>query len=288
MAVLLRRRKLGNTSCREIATFLGRLGSPVTVVRNDRPIPNGHDLLIRWGCTSEVPIRNVLNTTAAIHQVNDKAGFRRHIMEATGDGGGIIPITYFNTQFATDYDEVDVIVRPARHAQGRRLYRCQSMAEVRDAVRRCGAGYYISEYIPKVAEYRVFVVQGRAVCVAKKTPGNPQDVAWNVARGGRFDNVDWNDWPLKAVKTSIEAFNLSQLDFGGVDVMVDGDNNCYVLEINSAPSLTSPYRQECMAKAFNHIIRNGKERIPLVQERGGYRKFIHPAVCDTAVLVGVR
>ena len=289
MAVLLRRRKLGNTSCREIATFLGRLGSPVTVVRNDRPLPNGHDLLIRWGCTSEVPIRNVLNTTAAIHQVNDKLGFRRTLNEAE-----LCPPTYFNLQeFDADGEVVGdrgmfpCVVRPDRHAQGRRLHVCHNMAELRAAIARYPR-YYISKLINKVAEYRVFVVQGRAVCVAKKTPGNPQDVAWNVARGGRFDNVDWNDWPLKAVKTSIEAFNLSQLDFGGVDVMVDGDGNCYVLEINSAPSLTSPYRQECMAKAFNHIIRNGKERIPLVQERGGYRKFIHPAVCDTAMLVGVR
>jgi glutathione synthase/RimK-type ligase-like ATP-grasp enzyme len=135
-----------------------------------------------------------------------------------------------------------------------------------------------------VAEYRVFVVSGRAVAVAKKTPGNPQDVAWNVARGGRFDNVDWGDWPLKAVKTSIEAFNLSALDFGGVDVMVDGDGNCYVLEINSAPSLTSPYRQECMAKGLHYALTRGKERIPLVAERGGWRKFAHPAISDQALI----
>ena len=109
-------------------------------------------------------------------------------------------------------------------------------------------------------------------------------MAWNVARGGRFDNVDWGDWPLKAVKTSIEAFNLSSLDFGGVDVMVDGDGGCYVLEINSAPSLTSPYRQEKMALAIDYMLEHGKERIPLTTERGGYRKFIHPAVSADAII----
>ena len=117
-------------------------------------------------------------------------------------------------------------------------------------------------------------------------PGaDPKALAWNVARGGRFDNVRWNDWPLKAVRVAIEAFNLSDLDFGGVDVMVDGDNNAYVIEINSAPSLTSPYRQECMAKAFDYILENGKERIPLIKERGGYTKFIHPAITDKAKMV---
>jgi glutathione synthase/RimK-type ligase-like ATP-grasp enzyme len=197
----------------------------------------------------------------------------------------LCPITYFNTTFATNFDDVDVIVRPKAHAQGRNLDRCTSMEEVKEVAASYGRGnYYVSEYINKVAEYRVCVVQGRAVWVAKKTPGNPQDVAWNVARGGRFDNVRWEDWPLKAVKVSIEAFNLSKLDFGGVDVMVDAEGKCYVLEINSAPSLTSPYRQQCITKAFDWIIsRDNKTRIPLIEARGGYKKFIHPAVCAEAL-----
>jgi hypothetical protein len=69
--------------------------------------------------------------------------------------------------------------------------------------------------------------------------------------------------------------------------MVDAAGNCYVLEINSAPSLTSPYRQECMGKAFKYIVENGKARIPLVEAKGGYRKFIHPALTDDALLVEV-
>jgi glutathione synthase/RimK-type ligase-like ATP-grasp enzyme len=121
-------------------------------------------------------------------------------------------------------------------------------------------------------------MQGRVICVAQKTPGNPDDIAWNVARGGRFDNVRWDEWPLKAVRVSLEAFALSGLDFGGVDVMVDNEGGCFVLEINAAPSLTSPYRQEMFAKGLDYMIVNGKTPIPLIQERGGWRKFIHPAV----------
>jgi hypothetical protein len=152
---------------------------------------------------------------------------------------------------------------------------------------RAGDGYYTSSLIRKVAEYRVFCVQGRVASVAKKTPGNPEDVAWNVARGGRFDCVPWGEWPLKAVRVSLEAFLESSLDFGGVDVMIAQDGSCYVLEINSAPSLTSPYRQECMAKCLDYIIKHdSKERIPLIEERGGWKKFIHPAISDQAKLRG--
>jgi hypothetical protein len=78
---------------------------------------------------------------------------------------------------------------------------------------------------------------------------------------------------------------LSSLDFGAVDVMVDANGRPYVLEINSAPSQTSPYRQECMAKAFDYIVRNGKDSIPIIPERGGYKKFIHVALTPEAIVV---
>lgn len=281
--VLLRRRKLGRTSCREIAN---NMRNPVEVVRNDHPINPDADLCIRWGCTSTVPIRNVLNTSRAIHEVNDKLAFRRKLNEA-----GLCPRTWFDWRGAQDDGDHEIpfplIVRPSRHAQGRHLWVCNNPDEVRwNSEDRYGVGnYYISELINKVSEYRVFVVQGRVACVAQKTPGNPDQVAWNVAQGGRFDNVNWDNWPLRAVKASVEAFNLTELDFGGVDVMVDAEGKPYILEINSAPSLTSPYRQQCMAKCFDWIIDNGKDRIPLIEQKGGYRKFIHPAVCERAQLV---
>jgi glutathione synthase/RimK-type ligase-like ATP-grasp enzyme len=144
---------------------------------------------------------------------------------------------------------------------------------------------YISELINKVAEYRVAFVSGRVCWVANKTPGDPSSVAWNVAQGGRFDNVRWGEWPLRVVRVAREAFMLSGLDFGGVDVMTDADGQAYVLEINSAPSQTSPYRQECMAKCFDYIVTNGKGDLPITTERGGFRKFIHPALTNEAIMV---
>ncbi len=279
-SIILRRLKLGRTSAAAIAAMSIQ---NLSVVRNDRLNVSQRqnvDWVIRWGCTSNIPDGvKVLNTAEAIHEVNDKLGFRIKLQEV-----GLCPDTWF-LQTQVQETSYPVIVRPSRHAQGKKLHVCRNVQELRVACQPyLNTGYYISKLINKVAEYRVCVVQGRAVWVAKKTPGNPQDVAWNVARGGRFDNVRWEDWPLKAVKVSIEAFNLSKLDFGGVDVMVDADGKCYVLEINSAPSLTSPYRQKCITKAFDWIIsRDNKARIPLITAKGGYKKFIHPAVCAEAI-----
>lgn len=295
MNIILRRPKLGRTSCKEIAKFM-----PDTVARRcdlkkyrllfNQGVPRGY--LFRWGCSATIPEGyKVVNTSEAIHGVNEKTAFRKVLQDANPE---LVPKTYFNINEVIEVISNDrtrlpfpLIVRPKKHAQGKMLFKCDTLYELQVSCGRCGEGYYISEYIPKVSEYRVAIVQGRAVWVAQKTPANPEAIAWNVARGGRFDNVSWDNWPSKVVKTAIEGFNLSSLDFGGVDVMVGHDGKCYILEINSAPSLTSPYRQECMGKAFSYIITNGKARIPLIEAKGGYKKFIHPALTADAQLVEV-
>lgn len=275
MATIIRRRKLGMSSAKGIAEFSKK---GIKWVRNDMPLPPD-DLYIRWGCTSNVPTNNVLNTAKAIHEVSDKRGFRLKL-----DEHELCPPTWGHYAEVEDGRfDYPLIVRRATHHQGRFMDKCDNWDQVKAACRKYGEGnYYISEFFDKIEEYRVAVVQGRAVWVAKKTPADPKALAWNVAQGGRFDNVRWGEWPLKAVKASIEAFNLTDLDFGGVDVMVDSNGNVAILEINSAPSLTSPYRQECFAKAFDYIIDHGKKRIPLIKKIGGYKKFIHPAVCPEA------
>lgn len=281
--LIIRRRKLGRTSCKEIAA---KMGHKAVVHRNDKPYPKiPVDLVIRWGCTSNVEGKNVLNTAEAIHQVNDKVAFRKLC-----EGHDVCPKTWFSEEDFLDTADYTaegalsspVIVRPSRHAQGKQLDYCTTLPTLVLACEKYQE-YYISEFIPKVAEYRVFVVGGRVACVAKKTPANPEAIAWNVAQGGRFDNVEWNDWPISAVETAVKAFNLTKLDFGGVDVMVDKNKKAYVLEINSAPSLTSEYRQTCMAKCLGYLAEHGKERIATKKlDKNRYRGYIHPAISEKA------
>ena len=282
MAYILRRRKLGRTSCREIARYSTLIGS---VVRNDRDVPVA-DWVFRWGTTSNVREgTRTVNTSEAIHRVANKAGFRKLLND-----NGLAPAYYGDNTVGVgaltpEIVAAGVVVRPLAHHQGRHTYLCKTAQELTAAFRACPNGYYVSKFIDKVAEYRVFVSQGRAVWVAKKTPGNPQDVAWNVARGGRFDNVRFDDWPLKAVKNSIKAMELSGLTFGGVDIMIDDAGECYVLEINSAPSQTSPYRQQCVAKAFDWILsKNSKDVIPLIEAKGGWKKFAHPCLSEEVLV----
>jgi hypothetical protein len=197
------------------------------------------------------------------------------------DAGVPVPETWAVIDFDRDVYDGNFVLRREAHAQGRDLWHGDA-DYIRYMVEEYGIrNGYVSRLIDKVAEFRVFVCQNRAVWVAKKTPGNPEAVAWNVAQGGRFDNVRWSEWNTKVLQAALAAAKVSGTDFCGVDVMVDAEGNPYVLEVNSAPSQTSPYRQSCVAKAFDYIIQNNSkahfEDVEWNQNRT-WKSYIHPAV----------
>lgn len=271
MITFFRRRGLGNTSCREMARIINEeLGGEARVVRNDNVSIDDGDVVVRWGCTSTIPANvTVINSARAIHNCNDKARSRLALQA----NGIPVPRTYARVEDVIGLTGT-FVARPETHSQGKRMV-VGGAQHVISAFNGWGSGY-ISEYIHKVREVRVFIAQGRVVWVAEKTPADPTAHAWNVAQGGRFDNVRWSEWPIKACVAAIEACRLLGADFAGVDVMLDADNNPYILELNSAPSQTSPYRQMCSAKAFMWMYENGKE--PLPHDDSNWKSMIHPAL----------
>ena len=119
--------------------------------------------------------------------------------------------------------------------------------------------------------------------VSQKFPRDGNQVAWNQACGGRVETTRWSNWPLSVVKIAIKGDELSGLDFGAADLIVGRNDKIYMLELNTAPSV-SDYRARCFAKAFDYAIQNGKTRLPLVNRLGGYLKFGHPSVVEGAWL----
>lgn len=284
--VFLRKRRLGKGSTNGIKATLR---SKATTIRHFFPKdwklwPADDVLLVRWGCTAALDGRKpklALNTTEAIHWAADKRLSRLTLQAA----GVPVPQTWSSDEFVVALregvgrDGSKFVARPARHAQGRNL---RSGLTENLAV---FPGGYVSRLIDKVAEYRCFVINGRVAWMARKTPGNPDQVAWNVAQGGRFDNVRWDEWPNKVCQAALDAMAASPLQFGGVDIMVDAAGTAYVLEINSAPSQTSPYRQSCVAKALDYIAEAGEYKAfePVVwNPRKTYKSYIHPAIREGA------
>lgn len=279
MNILLRRRKLGNGSCKGIKAAST---ADFTILRNDNMAAFPDDLtyalcyVFRWGCTSSLPEREgvkVVNTAKSIHWCSNKRQGRLDMQSA----GVSVPKTYFNEREFLECGPGMYVVRKAQHAQGRDLF-CGPPAAALTQFLNWGASGYISELIRKVAEYRVMVVQNRVAWVARKTPADPSAIAWNVALGGRFDNVRWGDWPMAVIKEALAAAKVSGCDFCGVDVMVDADGKAYVLEVNSAPSQTSAYRQACVAKCFDYIVTKGKDHFKEPERVRSWKDVIHSSI----------
>lgn len=237
MVTFLRRKKLGAGSLRGMSAYLNGTdntsgisvvksrGEAASIIRNDKltsgqDLLNSSDLVVRWGCTTPlgIPLEKQVNPSSAIKLVGDKLGCRLLLREMDPT---LIPDTIVTGE--TNFGEGLRVLRPRRHAQGRNLFVVNGIQELLNVVRSkpsvFSGGWYASELVNKVAEYRVYVVSGRVATVARKTPDDETQVAWNVAQGGRFDVVRWGEWPLEVCRVAIEAFkHVPNLDFSGVDV----------------------------------------------------------------------
>jgi glutathione synthase/RimK-type ligase-like ATP-grasp enzyme len=99
------------------------------------------------------------------------------------------------------------------------------------------------EYIQNAPhEYRVHVFNGKSIRISEKAffgrEGNHR-LYTTIKPTGQIDHV------RSAAKLAVEALGL---DFGAVDILAN-DENCWVLEVNSAPSLGGSMPQ-LYAQAF--------------------------------------
>lgn len=278
--VLLRRRGLGLESLTNIKNSINEIRpNTARINRVELGTRIGYDIVFNWGNTDRSLIykwRNIMNTPEAIAKTSNKGRFRKELYD-----NGLTMTTYLGT--VPSFSNGDkYVVRPLNHFGGIKLRLVSNESEYYNAVRDFGGSVYSSKYIKKTNEYRVFVANGRVVYVVEKIVDNTDAVAWNVHQGGRFEAVSWGNWNLKVVDYAVKAFNLTSLDFGAIDVIIDSDGNPYVLEINSAPAMTSPYWVSCVSKVFLYMLDKGNERLVVAPNSDNWKYYIHPAISDKA------
>lgn len=128
------------------------------------------------------------------------------------------------------------VVRPLRHSQGRGWRRTTYRS---DFTSNCE---YIQSLVHKRREYRAVVCKGRMLLLLRKMVAEPNGLEpWNHAQGSRFITVDPERANLRSTSI-LEAITRSPLvrniDLVGIDIIQDENNNAFVLEFNSCPSLT--------------------------------------------------
>jgi glutathione synthase/RimK-type ligase-like ATP-grasp enzyme len=269
---LLRRKDLGN-NCHYISdAFPG-----MSIMLADE-IPEDMDWIVRWGTITKTgaPRAKVINRAGAIKFTSNKGAFR-----LLANAHGLTPRTWASIEaLQMETDVGAVVVRPMHHERSEGVFVCSTLPELELAIEKCEGEYYISDYVEKTQEFRVFVAQGRAFMVYEKTPKDKNDISWGCVEEGSLKYVGWSKWPNFVVENAIKAFNLSKLDFGAVDVMVK-DGKAYFLEINTAPEVWSYYGKK-FAEVFAYMIEHGKDRIE-VTDWTNWKALIHPAITVKAV-----
>ena len=214
--------------------------------------PGGVALL--WGCRPKVTgVGHFINKHSATALAANKTEFRRVLQ---GHDDIAVPMSWFEIPFSIQH-MFPVIVRPAYHAAGKKFFYCLTMNQLKAAIIKCGPGYYISKYIPKDREFRVYVYAGYVMAVSEKIPGDKTDPAWNKSKDSTtsFKNVLWSNWPIEACKEALKAFAISGLDIGAVDV-IRKDDQAYVIEINTSPTISGTYRVDVLARYLKYMLKS--------------------------------
>lgn len=235
------------------------------VVRDDA-VNIWDGLSIRWGSKLPGLRLPILNSAESVTLASDKAGSRRVM-------GDLAPVTW------TVQEDIKLpcIIRPRTHHAGKRFFVCTTPLEVRRAIRRCRVGWYASEIIDKAREFRVFILQGRVLCVSERFAGPGAGLAWNMALGGRLLNVRQNDWPIPVCQVAIQGAGALGLDWAAMDVALDMQGRAWVFEANTAPGLRNPHTISCIARGFQWAAVNPPPTA-LNGKEDTWKKLIHPAL----------
>ena len=193
------------------------------------------DLVVNWGYHGEVNTpAKVLNRRAGVDKVNQIARFMNndipHPSATVSDTGWVW--------------------KPINGYGGRGVHFAEVVhgATLRD-------NEFAQAYIPKVAEFRVHVLGGGPVAWTRKKANedvNPDDhVAWNHDNGFVQQEIKNRIQKQTTGNVAVAACNALGYDFGAVDIIMDKLGSLYVLEVNSAPSLTVDNRIDAYVGYFN-------------------------------------
>lgn len=101
--------------------------------------------------------------------------------------------------------------------------------------------YYLQEYVPNDRDFRVFVIDGKAVGAIARVSDS---LAHNIHQGGTGKPYEMDEVMMEIAGAAAEAVGV---DYGGVDLLHYRDGYC-VLEVNGTPNW------HCMAAPIPRLL----------------------------------
>lgn len=218
-----------------------------------------NSIIIRWGNAIQIdtPGSIIYNEAKAIALASNKKRSREVFIE--NEISTPRPVTPNSTSIS-----YPIIARPSTHAKGRNFVVLNNLSEfTRHYNINEPQGWYYSEFVDKVREFRIHCAHGKILNYLEKPNPSNGSIAWNRARNGGdpFENVKWSDYNMACGIEAIKATRALGLDFAGIDVMLDREGRAYVLEANTSPTLnSSEYSMQRYAMYFDWLFRSNTKR----------------------------
>ena len=132
-----------------------------------------------------------------------------------------------------------------------------------------GEGDFYTKYIPSKTEYRIHFFGDKIITLQEKEyvgeKEEPEIKIRNHENGYRFRVCKKSEIIPAMKKLVIEVREVTGLDFGAIDVLLDVNDNLCVLEINTAPRLTGTalanFVKELYSVYMVDIVENTIEKI---------------------------
>jgi len=127
----------------------------------------------------------------------------------------------------------ELVLKPLFGSQGEGLIRIREAGDL-PAPAACNGVYYLQRFISTgvddAHDWRVFVINGRAVAAMRR---HGQSWISNVAQGARCHPAVLDTELRELAEAAVAALHMN---YAGVDILRDGSGNPYVIEINSIPA----------------------------------------------------
>ena len=217
---------------------------------------NGDELthLIRYGNTQPFDNAGITyNWQSAILNAADKIDARRTMREA----GVKIPLTILPGERVLLRTLTGTwIARPAEHFGGSNFeVVSRSMKRMKEFLDN---GWYLSKVWKKERELRVHCAHGKVLLIHDKGIDG-RTLNSNTHTTADWSVLEWEEYHFDACVQALKACDALGLDWGGVDVLVNGED-CVVLEVNTAPSVPGQIGPKKYAAYFDALLRN-KNRV---------------------------
>jgi hypothetical protein len=197
---------------------------------NEEPPAKKASVLIRWG-------NSLLPTPAGVRETNTREAVRQ-----AADKGAMARI--LSATEGVSFPQIIMITRGMRALPNGNWFVRNEHDQIRYRNTIEAGDKYAVREINKTREFRVHVFNDEIIGVYEKVPHRANDKILKA------ENCDFRrlDTASKAAMAGIKgvrpmakaAVKALGLVHGGVDVIIDANNNSYVLEVNSSPALNEP------------------------------------------------